>query len=73
MRMDTMFYTQRLHTYVIVMDGIPSFCNCVVENCLGFGQHIIRRILHALLYAILERRLGGTVCHFGAKVKKELR
>ena len=41
---------------------IPYFCKCVVENChgdFGFVSNIIRRILHALRYAILERRLDG--------------
>ena len=44
-------------------DWIPYFCNCVVENMnaddFGFGQHIIRRRLHAF-----------TVCHFGAKARR---
>ena len=34
----------------------------MVENChgdFGFISNIIRRILHALRYAILERRLDG--------------
>ena len=27
MRRDALFYMQRLHTYFIVMDGIPNFCH----------------------------------------------
>ena len=70
-----MCYTQRLYSYVIIMIGFLTFAivwlriwtrMILVSVSISYVVDCMR-----LLYAILERRLDGTVCHFGAKVKEK--